>query len=227
MPVIIGVTSTGILVPILVTTTGKIMIDSLPAGSANIGDVDILTLPAIPAGSNLIGKVDVNTLPSIPAGSNNIGDVDVLTLPALPAGTNEIGKVQARNYGLVSGAFQKDPIRFGYSGVVARFWSNTNLAAGTNDVDDSAVPAGEIWIITSFAFNYIGTSPAQCRRTLVIGGTVYRIDTVQTPTSNVIYGLQSWWVLEPGNYLRVSTTGATATDDLYCYATGFQVDIDQ
>lgn len=33
---------------------------SLPAGTNNIGDVDVLTLPAIPAGSNLIGRVNLD-----------------------------------------------------------------------------------------------------------------------------------------------------------------------
>lgn len=54
---------------------------ALPAGTNNIGDVDVLSLPSIPAGTNNIGDVDVLTLPSLPAGTNNIGDVDVLTLP--------------------------------------------------------------------------------------------------------------------------------------------------
>jgi hypothetical protein len=34
-----------------------------------------------PAGTNNIGDVDVLTLPTLPAGNNNIGDVDVATLP--------------------------------------------------------------------------------------------------------------------------------------------------
>jgi hypothetical protein len=38
------------------------------------------------AGTNNIGDVDVLTLPALPAGTNNIGDVDVLTLPGI-AGT--------------------------------------------------------------------------------------------------------------------------------------------
>lgn len=37
---------------------------------------------ALPAGNNNIGDVDVLTLPALPAGTNNIGGVDVLTLPA-------------------------------------------------------------------------------------------------------------------------------------------------
>lgn len=76
---------------------------SIPAGTNNIGDVDIAS--ALPAGDNNIGNVDIaSALPagdnnignvdlasSIPAGTNNIGDVDLAS--SIPAGTNEIGKV--------------------------------------------------------------------------------------------------------------------------------------
>lgn len=65
----------------------------LTAGTNNIGDVDVLSLPSIPAGTNNIGDVDVLSLPPIPAGTNNIGDVDVLTLPPIPSGTNNIGGI--------------------------------------------------------------------------------------------------------------------------------------
>jgi hypothetical protein len=72
---------------------GSLTIDGsvgLNAGTNNIGDVDVLTLPALPAGTNNIGDVDVLTLPALPAGTNNIGDVDVLSIAA---GTNTIGDV--------------------------------------------------------------------------------------------------------------------------------------
>ena len=52
---------------------------NLAAGTNNIGDVDVLTLPALPAGTNNIGDVDVLT---IAAGDNNIGNVDIVTVPA-------------------------------------------------------------------------------------------------------------------------------------------------
>lgn len=60
------------------------IVASLPAGTNNIGDVDIAT---IAAGDNNIGNVDIA---SIAAGNNNIGDVDVASIAA---GTNVIGKV--------------------------------------------------------------------------------------------------------------------------------------
>lgn len=58
---------------------------ALPAGTNNIGDVDVLS---IAAGNNNIGDVDVA---SIAAGNNNIGDVDVAS-SALPTGASTSAK---------------------------------------------------------------------------------------------------------------------------------------
>jgi hypothetical protein len=72
-----------------ITVDGSVSLAAaIPAGTNNIGDVDILS---IAAGDNNIGNVDVVTLPALPAGSNNIGDVDVLSIAA---GTNYVGKVR-------------------------------------------------------------------------------------------------------------------------------------
>lgn len=74
-------------------TTETSITGSLPAGTNNIGDVDVLSLPSLPAGTNNIGDVDVLSLPSLPAGSNAIGTVGVTSLPSIPAGSNAIGTV--------------------------------------------------------------------------------------------------------------------------------------
>jgi hypothetical protein len=71
----------------------------LKAGTNNIGDVDVLTLPALPAGTNVIGHVIVDTLPTVtlasqtnPFSSNLPIDVKAFTA-SLPTGTNSIGAV--------------------------------------------------------------------------------------------------------------------------------------
>lgn len=72
-------------VPLPAGTNG---IGKLTANSGvDIGDVDVAS---IAAGDNNIGNVDVVTLPALVAGSANIGDVDVLTIAA---GTTLIGDV--------------------------------------------------------------------------------------------------------------------------------------
>lgn len=92
---------------------------SLPTGTNNIGDVDVLTVPAplstsgggteaaalrvtIANDSTGVVSIDDNggsltvdgtVTANLAAGTNNIGDVDVLTLPPIPAGTNNIGGI--------------------------------------------------------------------------------------------------------------------------------------
>lgn len=66
---------------------------SLPAGTNNIGDVDVLTVPTDPFGANadaasatgsisaklrFLAATGLAGMTSLPAGTNNIGDVDVL-----------------------------------------------------------------------------------------------------------------------------------------------------
>lgn len=71
-------------------TEGSYTFGDIGGDATNGLDVDVTRLPALPAGTNNIGDVDIA---SIAAGDNNIGNVDVVTLPALPAGTNNIGDV--------------------------------------------------------------------------------------------------------------------------------------
>jgi hypothetical protein len=64
------VDGSGVTQPVSGTVTAN-----LAAGTNNIGDVDVLSLPALPAGNNNIGDVDVASLPALPTGANTIGAV--------------------------------------------------------------------------------------------------------------------------------------------------------
>jgi len=88
----------------------------------------------LPAGTQNIGDVDVATLPSIPAGDNNIGNVDVVTQPStviagmteLPSGENLIGDVGTRgfNYSLFEDNFDDDTLD-------TANWDALTVASGT------------------------------------------------------------------------------------------------
>lgn len=143
---------------------------ALPAGTNNIGDVDLAS--AIPAGTNLMGKVGIDqTTPgttngvqinaALPAGTNNIGDVDIVTIPALVAGTAIIGKV---------GIDQTTPGTTNGIQVVAA------LPAGTNNIGDidvlslPSLPAGtnnigDVDVLTLPALNVDGTALVSAART--------------------------------------------------------------
>jgi hypothetical protein len=97
------VNGTGDFIPIqanaggILKVGGSVDVDDISAGTQTNDvkvtlDGETVTIgAAIPAGDNNIGNVDVVTLPALPAGSNNIGDVDIAS--AIPAGTNAIGDV--------------------------------------------------------------------------------------------------------------------------------------
>jgi hypothetical protein len=115
---------------------------SVPAAVANADRVNayfdlngrLVTLldTALPAGTNNIGDVDVLTLPSIPAGTNNIGDVDVLSLPSIPTGSNNIGTVDGSNIeGDVAhdGVNSGNPVQIGRE-AIAHGSNPTAVAAG-------------------------------------------------------------------------------------------------
>lgn len=125
----IAVTSTNLDIRDLSSATDSVSVGgSLPAGTNNIGDVDVVSLPSIPAGTNNIGDVDVASLPSIPAGANTIGSVGVTNLPATvstnsgASDASTIRVVQATNSPSSAGRSYSDSARLDYS--------STNVTTG-------------------------------------------------------------------------------------------------
>ena len=131
-----------------------------------------------------------------------------------------------QNHGWVNGGWKKDPIQFGFSGVATQAFSNTNLSAGNNSIDGSAVPAGEIWIITNVVLIYFGTVTRIFARSK-IGGSYFTIFAEETPVTGKRYDRSGWWVFDSGDCINMATEGATVGDDIYLEMIGFRVDIDQ
>jgi hypothetical protein len=137
-------------------------------------------------------------------------------------------QAMADNRGWVGGSWQRDPLRLGYSERIARQWSNESLPSGNSDVNDSVVPSGEIWIITSIAFEYGGTPPPTAVTVRLSDGVkVYSYWAQAAPASAISYGREGYWVLRPGDKLSLRVVGAAAGHYLRGWATGFRVDIDQ
>lgn len=123
---------------------------TLPAGTNNIGDVDVLSLPTLPAGDNNIGNVDIvtmpnvtiGTLPALPAGTNNIGDVDVLSLPALPAGDNNIGNVDIVSSALPTGA-ATEAKQDAANALLTTIDADTSILVASQQVHDAVYATGQ------------------------------------------------------------------------------------
>jgi len=129
-------------------------------------------------------------------------------------------------HGYIAGAWQKSPLSFGASGSVSRAFENTGIPTAIYNLDDTAVPAGEMWIITNMAIQYAGTPPTLIAAQIVSGAVVASLYMLRPPIPLQFYDRQGWWVMFPGDFLRCVVYGATVGDDLYMQAWGFRLDTD-
>jgi len=111
----------------------------------------------------------------------------------------------------------------GFSGIAEEALVNTNLAAGSNVLNGSAVPTGEVWKITSACIRYVGTTPSGLYIMAVglAGGMVIHYDT--SPSAGVWYFWGGELYLQAGDYMRGGVWGATAGDDLYFRYAGLKM----
>ncbi|HXS47547.1 MAG TPA: hypothetical protein VN756_08795 [Solirubrobacterales bacterium] len=127
--------------PVLVTGAedSKTVVD-LPGDNANGLDVDVTRLPALPAGTNNIGDVDIA---SIAAGDNNIGNVDVASV------TGDVTVVQASSANLkaqVGGFAAHDAAVLGNPALIA---GKASAAAPTDVGADGRVAT--LWVLRNGA----------------------------------------------------------------------------
>lgn len=140
-----------------------------------------------------------------------------------------LDEIEMGNRGWISGAWQKDPLRLGYSAAIRFNVSETNLSAGANILAFGTVPAGEIWVIESFCARYVGTvSGVQLRAIVDDAGADRYINALDNLTTGLFYQfLQAPITLEEGEILELHVTNATAGDDVLGSAIGRRIDIDQ
>ena len=123
---------------------GRLLVAALPAGTNNIGDVDVASLPgtvasditAIKTATEVIdnaiagAEMQVDVVGSLPAGNANIGDVDVASLPT--AATATLSNVATSNASatlLASNAARKGAVIYNDSLVVMYVKFGTTASA--------------------------------------------------------------------------------------------------
>ena len=103
----------------------------------------------------------------------------------------------------------------GFKAIVEEMYSNTNLGAGTQTVNGTAVPSGEIWKITRFAY-YVNSGSINKVQIYVSGlATAMILLTDNAPTMNDWVPDQSEIYMQEDDYMVIKVWGATAGDDAY------------
>jgi hypothetical protein len=180
---------------------------ALPAGTNNIGDVDVLTLPALPAGNNNIGDVDVASLPALPAGTNNIGDVDVLTLPALAAGTNTIGLVRKKDAsGTVDDAGSDRTVQYAI----------IDAATSGDNTLKAAVASRKIRVLSAFL---VAAGTVNARFESGAGGTALtgQMNLIANTGFVLPYNPHGWMETAVNTLLNLELSAAVSVDGCFTY----------
>lgn len=145
----------------------------------------------------------------------------------VPAEGGANGEQHTGIHGWYGAAWYKAPIPFGPSGNICQKTFNLNLGAGIQYVETSAVPAGEVWVMTSFSILFYSASVTQALAGMRSSTVDYHIYDALPLTSGRLYDRSVNLVMFPGDLLYMKLFGCTAGDDGYIYTLGYRMDIDQ
>ena len=205
------------------------IIAALPAGSANIGDVDVVS-SALPTGAATAANqaTEITALQLIDDLRNALTSVATDSLRAiLLAGTAEIGMVQARNYGWDGAAWRKNNLIFGYYDTYDEVLSNTAATVGTNYLTSSAVPAGQIYVVRAMLAKNTVTANTRTELQKYAGAVEYIVKQQLSPAIGFGVEFSGWITLKPTQQVRAMFVGCVAGDDIYLHITGYKMQITQ
>lgn len=109
-----------------------------------------------------------------------------------------------------------------FEGIVEEKLSDTALAAGNNTLTGTAVPTGEIHVITLVQFVYVGTGPTRVYIDVNGLATNIVIFNQESPASGQRYPYNCKVYAQAGDQLRANVQGATLNDDLFFAYAGYK-----
>ena len=129
-------------------------------------------------------------------------------------------------WGWDGSVWRKLPLLWGYSGLIGEDLSETNLDAGVNVLNGTAVPAGEIWVVTAVSMKYIGAGGTDMHAyTIGTPGTAF-LQSIYTIVSDQWYNARVHVILAQGDYIRGTIGGAILGDDFHVWYSGYKMNID-
>ncbi len=129
-------------------------------------------------------------------------------------------------HGYISAAWKRQPLQFGYGGVVEEDVRIESAAGGTNVLTTTAVPANRVHVVTALSLNNRTTAATTGSIELASDGEFVGVGFPLTLTlADRRYGIQALLVMEAGESLRGIIFGATGGDDLHFNHRGYFFDI--
>ena len=123
-------------------------------------------------------------------------------------------------------AWRKSNLLWGYYDTVHGAKQNLNCDAGTVSLDSDLVPSGEVHVIHTALWWWVGTSCTSLYFKMGVAALPFNVDYKINPATGVLYITRDTMVLKAGDILRLTGSGLTAGDDLYLQWHGYKMKID-
>jgi len=122
-------------------------------------------------------------------------------------------------------AWRKLPLLWGYSDRYSEKESEDNVAAGTHYLSFTAVPEGEVWVITAYTAYCTTANPSSLRLGVIQGGIELFL-AQQIPTvAGVLLPMTGQLVLRKDDYLRAGFLSCALNDDIRAFACGYKMKV--
>lgn len=145
---------------------------------------------------NALGSVDTDDL-----------QVDIKTAPTLTVQSTGADKIS------------------GFSALIHETPLDYSLDAGTNNVDGTAVPTGEIWILQSVCAYVASASITRFSIDIIRDGAAHILENVISPVDERWYTWAGGVYMDAGDYVRLHIEDATAGDDGVLDYTGIKMTV--
>ena len=98
-----------------------------------------------------------------------------------------------------------------------------SAGAASEDIDTEAVPRGEVWKITNFAFEDITTAVTEARVGIARGRSFQPLVEQDAPVAATLYWTNWEYYLGEGEVIRLRVTGPTTGDQIELYVNGLRL----
>lgn len=118
-----------------------------------------------------------------------------------------------------------DNLILGYNDRYLEEVFDTNASAGSNFLNGSAVPSGEIWIVTILGARNLTRDPSVIYLGIYDGTARRYLGGKATPGTNIHFTMTGPFILKAGDYVTALIMGCGAGDDIYLEANGYKMKV--
>jgi len=205
------------------------LIDDLRAALDSVGtdeldvkvEASVLPTGAATAANQTTMITALQLIDDLRAALDSVGtdELDVnVEASVLPDGAAEQGTLQN-----IDGHLKNQV--FGYAGVYHERIVELNASAGSNALNGSVVPAGEVWVVTTVMAYNADTNPSEIYIGINDGVTNHLLNRVLSPGVDVPVQWSGQAYLETGDKIKAYFGGCALNDDLYAFFNGYKMEV--